>query len=138
MQDALTVAEGVLADENATPEQVDAAISLLSTAGHGLVKASDQPGDGDNDNAGKGDGDNAGDNGNANGGDAGKATAAAAASGNGGSTSGNAAAASSTGGKLSQTGDAAPVAPIVGGGLIAALGAIVSAAALRLRKRNEQ
>ncbi len=38
---------------------------------------------------------------------------------------------------MAQTGDLAPVAPIVGGGLIAALGAIISAAALRLRKRNQ-
>ena len=31
----------------------------------------------------------------------------------------------------------APFAPIVGGGLIAALGAIISAVAMRLRRRNE-
>ena len=52
-------------------------------------------------------------------------------------SSGNASgAAASASGTLSQTGDMAPVAPIVGGGLIAVLGAIISAAALRLCKRN--
>ena len=122
LQDALTVAENVLAGENATQEQVDEVTSSLMKAYQGLQKA-------DNGNAG-----NAGDN---NGGNAGNGAAAGNGGSNGPATSGNAAAATSNGGKLTQTGDAAPFAPIVGGGLIAALGAIVSAAAMRLRKRNE-
>lgn len=148
LQDALTVAENVMADENATQDQVDEATSSLMKAYQGLQKA-------DNGNAGKDDGgnngnagENNGGNGNAgdsNGGNASNGAATdggnGAAAGNGGSNgsanSGNAAAATSNGGKLTQTGDAAPFAPVVGGGLIAALGAIISAAAMRLRKRNE-
>lgn len=161
LQDALAAAEGVLASDDATQDQVDAVASALTAAFQGLEKAPANPGEGDQPgdkpgdqpggsnqggtgNAGSGnDGgsDQGGNNGGAgdatNGGSAGNGSASGSASGNGstnGAASGNAATA--TGGKLSQTGDMAPVAPIVGGGLIAALGAIISAAALRLRKRN--
>lgn len=154
LQDALTAAEGVLASDDATQNQVDAAASALTAAFQGLVKAPANPGEGDQPGDKPGDqpggdqptkpgdgtdqpgGSNQGGN-NGGAGDAANGSASGSASGNGstnGAASGNAATA--TGGKLSQTGDMAPVAPIVGGGLIAALGAIISAAALRLRKRN--
>ena len=161
MANALAVAEAVLANENATQDEVDAAVKALQDAGHGLTKA-DQPTDpsnpGGNGNGGNsgGTGDNGNNNANggANGtggtggtGDNGNADnngAATGANGNGaanGGASGNGsasgAAATAPGASMAQTGDLAPVAPIVGGGLIAALGAIISAAALRLRKRNQ-
>lgn len=156
LQDALAEAEGVLASDDATQDQVDAVASALTAAFQGLEKEpanpgeGDQPGDKPGDQPGgsnqggtgnAGSGNQGGNNGGAgdatNGGSAGNGSASGSASGNSstnGAASGNAATA--TGGKLSQTGDMAPVAPIVGGGLIAALGAIISAAALRLRKRN--
>ena len=150
LQDALADAQSVLDNPDATQEQVNVAVTKLAAAYQGLAKANasnnggnaDDNGNGGNGNAG---GTSNGDNGNANGsnGAGGNATGNADgnATGNGNANgAGNASAsgaAASASGTLSQTGDMAPVAPIVGGGLIAALGAIISAAALRLRKRNQ-
>lgn len=167
MTNALAVAEAVLANENATQDEVDAAVQALQDAGHGLTKAEpDQPdnpadngnggnnggsddngggnpgnaggnGSGGTDNGGSGGNGSGSGNGAANGtgaGDSGAGGGTGVANGNG---SASGAAASASGASMAQTGDLAPVAPIVGGGLIAALGAIISAAALRLRKRHE-
>ena len=143
LQAAIAAADAVLANKDATQSDVDTAVDTLAAAYKGLAKADASAGGdagsngngnggaggngagGDNAGNGSGSGNAAGDNGSGNaiGGNAG-----AAANGAGASTSG----------ALSQTGDAAPVAPIVGGGLRAMLGAIISAAALRLRKRNQR
>ena len=136
LQDALKVADGVLADGDATQEQVDAALSALTVAYQGLAKV--DPGTpGNNGNANGSAGDNGGDTGNSGNMAGGNGSAAGNGGSNGSANSGNSAAAASNGGKLTQTGDMAPFAPIVGGGLIAALGAIISAVAMRLRRRNE-
>ncbi len=114
--DALAVAEKVMVNDDATQVEVDAAAKALQEARSGLKKAgSTTPAD------------NQGKDNNA-GGDR---------RGNGDGNSGNAATAAGNGGRLTQTGDMAPVALVMGGGLIAAFGAIISAAVLRLRKRNE-
>ena len=123
LQDAMADAQAVLDDPDATQEQVEVATTKLTAAYQGLAKA-DASSNGDN-----GDGGNADGNGN----DTGKASGAAASGNAGNSASG---ASSSASGSTAKTGDMAPVAPIVGGGLIAALGAVISATALRLRKRN--
>ena len=122
LQGALSEAEKVSADKNATADDVQKAADALQAAYKGLTKV-----------------DSGTPSNNGNGGDAAGGNGSAAGNGgsNGSANSGNSAAAASNGGKLTQTGDLAPVAPIVGGGLIAALGAIISAAAMRLRKRNE-
>ena len=130
LQAAIAAADAVLANKGATQSDVDTAVDTLTAAYKGLAKADasaggDAGGNG-NGNGGDADGNGAG-SGNAAGGN-GSANAGATASGAGASTSG----------ALSQTGDAAPVAPIAGGGLLAMLGAIISAAALRLRKRNQR
>lgn len=114
--DALAAAEKVVADDDATQAEVDAAAKALQEARSGLKKAGSTTPD-----------DNQGKDNNA-GGDR---------RGNGDGNSGNAATAAGNGGRLTQTGDMAPVALVMGGGLIAAFGAIISAAVLRLRKRNE-
>lgn len=118
LQSAIAAADAVLANNDATQAGVDAATATLAAAYQGLAKANAS-----SDNGGT-TGDN-GANGTANSGNA-----------NGGSNGNASGAAASASGTLSQTGDMAPVAPIVGGGLIAVLGAIISAAALRLCKRN--
>ena len=120
LQDALAEAEKVAGDEGATADDVQKAAAALQAAYKGLTKV-DPSTPGNNGNNG-GDGSNAADGNDGS---------------NGSANGGNAAAAASNSGKLTQTGDMAPVAPIVGGGLIAALGAIISAAAMRLRRRNE-
>ena len=122
LQGALSEAEKVSADKNATTDDVQKAADALQAAYKGLTKV-----------------DSGTPSNNGNGGDAAGGNGSAAGNGgsNGSANSGNSAATASNGGKLIQTGDLAPVAPIVGGGLIAALGAIISAAAMRLRKRNE-
>ena len=141
LQAAIAAANAVLANKDATQSDVDTAVDTLAAAYKGLAKADASAG-GDvgsngsgNDGAGNGnggaDGNGAG-SGNATGGNG----SDNAIGGNAGATANGAGA--STSGALSQTGDAAPVAPIVGGGLLAMLGAIISAAALRLRKRNQR
>lgn len=152
LQAAIAAANAVLANKDATQSDVDTAVDTLAAAYKGLAKADASAG-GDvgsngsgNDGAGNGnggaDGNGAG-SGNATGGNGSGGGNAAGGNGSGNAIGGNAGATAngagaSTSGALSQTGDAAPVAPIVGGGLLAMLGAIISAAALRLRKRNQR
>ena len=136
MQAAIAAADAVLADKNATQSDVDTAVDALAAAYKGLAKAqTSADGDGGgNGNGGSGNGnDDVGGNG---GGADSDSNAGNVTGGNAGATASGAG--TSTSGALSQTGDAAPVAPIVGGGLLAMLGAIISAAALRLRKRNQR
>lgn len=143
LQAAIAAADAVLANKDATQSDVDTAVDTLAAAYKGLAKADASAG-GDAGSNGNG---NGGAGGNGAGGDnAGNGSGsgnAAGGNGSGNAIGGNAGAAAngagaSTSGALSQTGDAAPVAPIVGGGLLAMLGAIISAAALRLRKRNQR
>lgn len=143
LQAAIAAADAVLANKDATQSDVDTAVDTLAAAYKGLAKAdasaggdagSNGNGNGGADGNGAG-GDNAG-NGSGSGNAAGGNGSGNAIGGNVGATVNGAGA--STSGALSQTGDAAPVAPIVGGGLLAMLGAVISAAALRLRKRNER
>ena len=136
LQAAIAAADAVLADKNATQSDVDTAVDALAAAYKGLAKAqTSADGDGGgNGNGGSGNGnDDVGGNG---GGADSDSNAGNVTGGNAGATASGAG--TSTSGALSQTGDAAPVAPIVGGGLLAMLGAIISAAALRLRKRNQR
>lgn len=143
LQAAIAAADAVLANKDATQSDVDTAVDTLAAAYKGLAKADASAG-GDAGSNGNGNG-AAGGNG-AGGDNAGNGSGsgnAAGGNGSGNAIGGNAGAAAngagaSTSGALSQTGDAAPVAPIVGGGLLAMLGAIISAAALRLRKRNQR
>ena len=143
LQAAIAAADAVLANKDATQSDVDTAVDTLAAAYKGLAKADASAG-GDAGSNGNGNGgadgngasgDNAG-NGSGSGNAAGGNGSGNAIGGNVGATANGAGA--STSGALSQTGDAAPVAPIVGGGLLAMLGAVISAAALRLRKRNER
>ena len=143
LQAAIAAADAVLANKDAMQSDVDTAVDTLAAAYKGLAKADASAG-GDAGSNGNG---NGGAGGNGAGGDnAGNGSGsgnAAGGNGSGNAIGGNAGAAAngagaSTSGALSQTGDAAPVAPIVGGGLLAMLGAIISAAALRLRKRNQR
>lgn len=143
LQAAIAAADAVLANKDATQSDVDTAVDTLAAAYKGLAKADASAG-GDAGSNGNG---NGGAGGNGAGGDnAGNGSGsgnAAGGNGSGNAIGGNAGAAAngagaSTSGALSQTSDAAPVAPIVGGGLLAMLGAIISAAALRLRKRNQR
>ena len=141
LQAAIAAANAVLANKDATQSDVDTAVDTLAAAYKGLAKADASAG-GDvgsngsgNDGAGNGNG-GADGNGTGSGNATGGNGSDNAIGGNAGATANGAGA--STSGALSQTGDAAPVAPIVGGGLLAMLGAIISAAALRLRKRNQR
>ena len=141
LQAAIAAADAVLANKDATQSDVDTAVDTLAAAYKGLAKADASAG-GDvgsngsgNDGAGNGNG-GADGNGTGSGNATGGNGSDNAIGGNAGATANGAGA--STSGALSQTGDAAPVAPIVGGGLLAMLGAIISAAALRLRKRNQR
>ena len=141
LQAAIAAANAVLANKDATQSDVDRAVDTLAAAYKGLAKADASAG-GDvgsngsgNDGAGNGNG-GADGNGTGSGNATGGNGSDNAIGGNAGATANGAGA--STSGALSQTGDAAPVAPIVGGGLLAMLGAIISAAALRLRKRNQR
>ena len=144
LQAAIAAADAVLANKDATQSDVDTAVDTLAAAYKGLAKADASAG-GDAGGNGNGNGGNGG-AGNGNGGADGNGTGgdnAAGGNGSGNAIGGNAGATAngagaSTSGALSQTGDAAPVAPIVGGGLLAMLGAIISAAALRLRKHNQR
>lgn len=145
LQAAIAAADAVLVNENATQDEVDAAANVLTAAYKGLAPAQNDDNGNGGSTGGNGDAGNGGNgttNGNANGGSGSGNNGTAGSTGNnGGGSNGNGAtsgAAASASGKLSQTGDMAPVAPIVGGGLVAALGAIISAAALRLRKRSER
>lgn len=152
LQAAIAAANAVLANKDATQSDVDTAVDTLAAAYKGLAKADASAG-GDvgsngsgNDGAGNGNGGADGNgtgSGNATGGNGSGGGNAAGGNGSGNAIGGNAGATAngagaSTSGALSQTGDAAPVAPIVGGGLLAMLGAIISAAALRLRKCNQR
>ena len=160
LQAAIAAADAVLADKDATQGDVDTAVDALAAAYKGLAKAEASAGgdtgsDGGGGNGGAGNG-NGGADGNGAGGNGGSGAGDGSGSGNaaggngsandgcaGNAIGGNAGATAngagaSTSGALSQTGDAAPVAPIVGGGLLAMLGVIISSAALRLRKRNQR
>lgn len=135
LQAAIAAADAVLANKDATQSDVDTAVDTLAAAYKGLAKADASAGGDAGSNGNGNGGDNAG-NGSGSGNAAGGNGSGNAIGGNVGATANGAGA--STSGALSQTGDAAPVAPIVGGGLLAMLGAVISAAALRLRKRNER
>ncbi len=157
--DALKVAEDVLANPDASGDDVASALERLTKAQSALVKADAAPepdpapnpepnpnpgpgtdngngngnGAGDNGN-GSGVGDNGGDNGamggNGNGGNAGSTGGNGAAGGNSGAASGG------NGGALSQTGDSVPVAPLAATGVFgAALAAVAAFFARRKRQR---
>lgn len=155
--DALKVAEDVLANPDASGDDVASALERLTKAQSALVKADAAPepdpapnpepnpnsgpgtdngngnGAGDNGN-GSGVGGNGGDNGamggNGNGGNAGSTGGNGAAGGNSGTASGG------NGGALSQTGDSVPVAPLAATGVFgAALAAVAAFFARRKRQR---
>lgn len=157
--DALKVAEDVLANPDASGDDVASALERLTKAQSALVKADAAPepdpapnpepnpnpgpgtdngngngnGAGDNGN-GSGVGGNGGDNGamggNGNGGNAGSTGGNGAAGGNSGTASGG------NGGALSKTGDSVPVAPLAATGVFgAALAAVAAFFARRKRQR---
>ena len=154
MQTAIAAADAVLANGEATQADIDTAADALASAYKGLAKAdasdggNGEGGNGggaDNGGAAAGTGSGSGEGAGSNGGSAGDSGNGAnsiggsvgAIAGDAGTGSGASSVAGSSG-LLTQTGDVAPIAPIVGGGLLAALGAVISAAAMRLRKRNQR
>ena len=154
LQTAIAAADAVLANGEATQADIDTAADALASAYKGLAKAdasdggNGEGGNGggaDNGGAAAGTGSGSGEGAGSNGGSAGDSGNGAnsiggsvgAIAGDAGTGSGASSVAGSSG-LLTQTGDVAPIAPIVGGGLLAALGAVISAAAMRLRKRNQR
>lgn len=159
-EQALKAAEDVLANPDASGDDVASALEKLTKAQSALVKAEPAPepnpgpepnpnpnpgpgtdngngsGAGDNGNGGSGAGGNGGGNGsgatggNGNGGNAGSTGGNGAAGGNSGTASGG------NGAALSQTGDSVPVAPLAATGVFgAALAAVAAFFARRKRQR---
>ena len=153
-EQALKVAEDVLANPDASGDDVASALEKLKEAKSALVKVepapepnpgpepnpNPNPGPGTDNGNGSGAGDNGGGNGsggdngamggNGNGGNAGSTGGNGAAGGNSGTASGG------NGGALSQTGDSVPVAPLAATGVFgAALAAVAAFFARRKRQR---
>lgn len=136
--DALKVAEDVLANPDASGDDVASALERLTRAQSALVKADaapePNPGPGTDNGNGSGAGDNgnggSGAGGNGSGGNAGSTGGIVAAGGNSGTASGG------NGAALSQTGDSVPVAPLAATGVFgAALAAVAAFFARRKRQR---
>ena len=147
-EQALKAAEDVLANPDASGDDVASALEELTKAQSALVKAdaapepdpapnpepnpnpNPNPNPGPNPGPGTDNGNGSGAGGNGNGGNAGSTGGNVAAGGNSGTASG------SNGAALSQTGDSVPVAPLAATGVFgAALAAVAAFFARRKRQR---